>query len=246
MDKGWIKLHRKLIDSSIFGHEGLLKLWILCLLKASHKEREVMLSGVTKPIKLKPGQFVTGRDSLHSEYHQGFREKYRPETRPVAKSLYRWLENLEEMQNLSIKKTNKYSIVTITNWGDYQGIVQQMSNSCPSSVHKQECNKNEKNILPGEKASRSKPNPDVKRFMDWWCETFKGKFGTKYHVTGSKEGAIIKRLLSTDSYEELLKLAERFFDSDDTFIKQAGYTIGVFSTQINKLKSQKDEVRYAT
>ena len=37
------------------------------------------------------------------------------------------------------------------------------------------------------------------------------------------------------SYEKLIELAEKFFDSDDEFIIKAGYTIGVFSSQINRL-----------
>jgi len=113
-------------------------------MQANHKGAEVMLPGLLHPIKVESGQFITGRDSLHYDYHQGFRKKYRPENRPVAKTLYRWLVNLEKMQNLTIKKTNKYSIITIINWEQYQEDVQQVSIKCPSSVHKQTLIKKEK------------------------------------------------------------------------------------------------------
>ena len=35
---GWIKLHRKTLDSKVFQNEKLLKTFVWCLLKASHKE----------------------------------------------------------------------------------------------------------------------------------------------------------------------------------------------------------------
>ncbi|HIA6871830.1 TPA: DnaD domain protein, partial [Staphylococcus aureus] len=35
---GWIKLHRKLLDSPIFQNEKLFKVFAYCLMKASHKE----------------------------------------------------------------------------------------------------------------------------------------------------------------------------------------------------------------
>jgi hypothetical protein len=136
--EGWVKIWRKLLKSNVFGHEGLLKLWILCLLKANREEREVWFPGHLTPIKLKPGQFITGRDALHHDYHQGDTNKrYARKAAPVAKTLFRWLEKLEKMQNLSIKKTNKYSIITVVNWSEHQENVQQvsrkMSNKCPQT-----------------------------------------------------------------------------------------------------------------
>ena len=38
-DKSYIKLFRKLLNSPIFENEKALKIWIWCLLKATHKER---------------------------------------------------------------------------------------------------------------------------------------------------------------------------------------------------------------
>ena len=68
MRDGYIKLYRKTIDSQVFQSEQILKLWILCLMKANHKEGWVKVDGVTEPVKVLPGQFVTGRFSLHQEY----------------------------------------------------------------------------------------------------------------------------------------------------------------------------------
>jgi len=78
-------------------------------------------------------------------------------------------------------------------------------------------------------------NPDIKHFIDWWVIKYQNTFSEKYLVIGGKDGNIVKKLLANYSYEKLIELAEKFFDSDDEFIIKAGYTIGVFSSQINRL-----------
>lgn len=42
--------------------------------------------------------------------------------------------------------------------------------------------------------------------------------------------------MSKISYEELSELLKRFFESTDPFIQRSGYTVGIFKTQINKLR----------
>ena len=121
MKKGYIKLWRKSKDSTIFAHEGLWKLWCLCLMKANHRGAEVSVPGILKPVRLQPGQFITGRNSLHYDYHQGhLKKKYRCKAAPSVITIYRWLIQLENMQLLNIKAYNKYSIITISNWNQYQ------------------------------------------------------------------------------------------------------------------------------
>lgn len=111
---GYIALWRKSLDSSVFQNEGLWRLWCLCLMKASYKKTWVQLDGMIEPIELSPGQFITGRFSLHKDFY-GKRKKSKS---PLT--LWRWLQLLEKMKNLNIKTNNKYSIVTIVNWGSYQ------------------------------------------------------------------------------------------------------------------------------
>jgi len=138
MKRGYVKLYRKTIDSSIFTHEGMFKLWILCLLKANHKEAEVILPGILKPIPVKPGQFIMGRYELHREYHQADiqKRKYSRKCKPTPYTLIRWLLTLQYMQMLSIKTYNKYSIITITNWYLYQANEQQEVAESPINTKK--------------------------------------------------------------------------------------------------------------
>jgi hypothetical protein len=145
MNRGFIKLWRKSKDSTVFAHDGMWKLWSLCLMLANHAEADVTIPGILEPIKVNPGQFITGRDSLHYAYHQGnLKKNYSRKAAPTAITLYRWLLSLSNMQILHIKSYNKYSIITILNWPQYQNNEQQMNNKRTTDEHKQELIKKHK------------------------------------------------------------------------------------------------------
>jgi hypothetical protein len=89
--------------------------------------------------------------------------------------------------------------------------------------------------------ARARPVPDgrVKAFIDFWYEKFKTRFGSPYVISGEKEGALVKKMLSVLDLEELQALAENFFDSDDEWVRKSGFTLGAFFSQINKLAAQR-------
>lgn len=126
--EGWIKLYRKLLSSKIFNNEKILKIWIWCLLKASSQEYETLV-GMTN-IKLERGQFVFGR------------KKAAEELKMNENTIYKYMKVLEKEQNINIKSNNKYSVVTIEKWGQYQ-FNEEISNSksnnkITTKEHKQE------------------------------------------------------------------------------------------------------------
>lgn len=149
MSKGYIKLWRKTIDSKIFADPELFKLWCLCLLKASHKKTFITVDGLKEPIEVLPGQFVTGRYSLHSEYYPK-----RKKNQKSPSTVWRWMEILENMQNLHIETNNKFSIVSIVNWSSYQGNCtqnaqqneQQVNSRCTADEQQMNTNKNVENV----------------------------------------------------------------------------------------------------
>jgi len=146
--RGYVKLWRKSENSPAFQDPDLWKLWCLCLMKASHKHTFVSVDGMKEPVELFPGQFVTGRYSLHADYYP---KRKRNQKSPYT--IWRWLDVLQNMENLSIKTCNKFSIVSITNWDSYQcesptneqQNAQIMSSRRATDEHKQECKKNVKN-----------------------------------------------------------------------------------------------------
>ena len=108
--QGYIKLYRQIVNTAIWCDSDKLKLWMLCLLKASHDARDVITGNSI--VRLDRGQFLTGRDALENEFNHGVRR----EKRVSGKTLFRYLEMFAQLQMLSIKKSNKYTMVTVLNW----------------------------------------------------------------------------------------------------------------------------------
>ncbi len=108
--KGWIALHRQLLDSQVFQNEGLLKVWIWCLLKARHKPGWITMKvgRAETEIWLETGQFVYGRKSASRQL------------RMKSSSVRNRMQKLKNMQNLDIESNTHYSVVTIINWDAYQ------------------------------------------------------------------------------------------------------------------------------
>lgn len=100
---GYIKLFRKLIRWGWYQDSVVKDLFLHCLICASYKDFEWM------GMELKAGQFITGRKKLAEEL--GFSEQ----------QIRTAISKLESTGEISIFPTNKYSIITVTNWENYQG-----------------------------------------------------------------------------------------------------------------------------
>ena len=109
--KGWIKLHRKILDNGVFADAELLKVFVWCLLKANISESEKNVYGA----KLKQGQFITGRSSASEELY------IKPST------VHDRLKRLQRMGYIKLKSTNKYTVITVLKFKQYQVSEQKKS-----------------------------------------------------------------------------------------------------------------------
>jgi hypothetical protein len=64
---------------------------------------------------------------------------------------------------------------------------------------------------------------------------FRAKFGVGAPISGGKDGAIAKWLISQYSPEQVGQWLKVFFDSPDPFIRQSGYSLGVFRACLPKV-----------
>jgi len=107
MNRGWVKLYRKSLDKGWMRNNVLWTFWTYCLLKATHKPYTAMIGN--QEIRLEPGQFVFGRKKAAKDLGIG---EQQTRTR---------LDFLLNSGKLTIKTTNRYSIITVVNWDTYQG-----------------------------------------------------------------------------------------------------------------------------
>lgn len=141
MNEGYVKLYRKLMSNAVWQDPLKLRLWLLCLMKASYKEREIMIDN--QLVNLESGQFVTGRDSLENEFNRDVVQK---KYQVSGRTLWRWMKFFESKSYISIKSTNKFSIITINNWSLYNQIDRQLSSNRPDANQLLSTNKKEENI----------------------------------------------------------------------------------------------------
>ncbi len=108
--QGWIRTHRKTIDSRIFRDSHLYKIFSWCLMKAATKAEDVPFNAGNKKIivHLKPGQFIFGRFSAAKELYM------KPST------LQYRLQRIVKMGCLTIYPFKTHSIIYVTKWAIYQ------------------------------------------------------------------------------------------------------------------------------
>lgn len=115
-------------------------------MKATFQPRKFPFNG--KDMELLPGQFITGRVKAVEELNPKELEH------GVTPQKYRTaMDYLKSTQRLTIKTTNKFSLVTVINWDAYQTTNtvpnQRVTSQQPATNHIQERKelKNDKNIL---------------------------------------------------------------------------------------------------
>lgn len=148
-DGGWIKVYRKIRQSFVWTDANQLKLWLLLLMKASHDGNKFLFNG--QEVSVSSGELVTGAFALASEFNQGVSR----DNQVSWRQLWRWVKKFENAEMLTIKSTNKYSVISILHWNDYQTHDKQLSSQRQSSVNPVSTIKNAKNAENAKKESLS-------------------------------------------------------------------------------------------
>ena len=102
MSGQWVKLHRKSIDSQVFSDAALWQMFCWCLMKANWKD------GWFNAVPIPAGSFATGRHAA-SEF-LGMN----------AATWYKRMKKLESCGVISLKSNNRFTVVTVEKWADYQ------------------------------------------------------------------------------------------------------------------------------
>ena len=111
MERGYVKLWRRTIDSPIFTDSYLLHLWLWILLRAAHAPRTVPIrTGRGQMlVELKEGQLIFGRHAAARTLNWS------------ASTTYDRLQILKKSKMIGIQPGTHYSIITVLKWDIYQG-----------------------------------------------------------------------------------------------------------------------------
>lgn len=185
---GWIQLHRKLTDWEWYKDVNTCHLFIHLILSANHKDTK------WRGEVIKAGQILTGRKELSVK--TGLTE------RQIRTSLNR----LKTTSEMTIKSTNKYSLITITNWKQYQEknekATSKVSIKRPASDQQTTTSNNINNKNNDNKITN---NNNIKiDFESFWAEY--GRIGSKEKAKSS----YIKALKGGTTHEEIIRGHTRY------------------------------------
>lgn len=128
---GWIKIHRQVKDKAYYKDSEFIHLWLHLLLCANHANGEY-LNGY-EIIKLKKGQFVTGRKKLSLE--TGISES----------KIERILKVFESEQQIEQQTNSRNRVISIVSWDKYQQTEQQTDSKRTTSEQQVDTNNNDNN-----------------------------------------------------------------------------------------------------
>jgi len=132
-NQGWIKLHRKLKDTSFKRNPLVVALFVHLLLSVNQEKRKFYRNG--QEIEVLPGQLLTGRNELSKQ------------TGISHQSIRTCLTVLKSTSTITIQSTNRFSLISILNWQEYQSHQPAEQPANQQTTNQQlTTNKNTKNI----------------------------------------------------------------------------------------------------
>lgn len=108
MQRGFVKIYRKVEDSGLMQNPNALVLFLHLLMRAAYKEKKIGIAG--QVVSLKRGQLVTGRKSLAHDLKLSERK--------IRTSL----ELLIKLEIVTSTPTSKWSVIEVVNYDKYQSL----------------------------------------------------------------------------------------------------------------------------
>lgn len=115
MNDGYILIHRKIIEWQWYKDENTMRLFIDLLLDANYEDSKVGFQII------KRGQCLTSLKRMHERTGLSYQQ--------IRTSL----DKLQKSQEINKQVTNRYSIITIKNYDDYQKLNKQVTNNQQTS-----------------------------------------------------------------------------------------------------------------
>jgi hypothetical protein len=237
-NKGWIKLHRSIIDNVHYFSEPFTRMqaWIDLLLIANHKEGYLFIRG--NKVVVGRGQIGTSSRSLAKRWMWS------------RGKVERFLNDLENEGQIEPLKTNLITLLSICNYDLYQYIEPQIEPQTePQTGHRQDHkqnhrqghnkkNKNEKN----DKNEKNIPPPtpqgddDVYPFDDFWDDYGK-KVGDKGKLVKKWMKLSDKDKLSIKAYIPMYQKAQpdkQYRKNPETFLNNRSWNDEIISRKDGK------------
>lgn len=193
--EGYIKLHRKIADWEWYNDPNTFRLFMHLLLNANYEAKK------WQGLDIQPGQLLTGRIKLAHELKLSEQE--------IRTSI----SKLKSTNEITTSSTNKFSIVTLNRWADYQDRNPPKQPTKQPGTH-QTSNQQSTTDKEG-KEDKEVKNNNIAQFDEFW---------NLYDKNVGKKKCIIKwAKLSTSDIEQIFIHISAYVKStpDSKFRKDA-------------------------
>lgn len=241
MEKGWVKLYRVLLDKYIWLNSTPEQKVILItlLLMANHEPHKWVWN--KKEYEVQRGQFITSINSIVQKCGKGI------STQNVRSALNKFKKH----GFLTIEATNTNSLITITNWEEYQPKVEKVTNEptenqqAPNKeVTTNKNDKNEKNLSIHDFSSEKPIERISSKDIDEIYKAYPSRCPIQNRSLGKskKDKDKIKALLKHNTKDELLKTIELYISdcvNTDAYVKN----LTTFLNNLPDTESLKEQVK---
>jgi len=125
-NKGFILLHRQILDHWIFNDSQKLRFWLHLLFRANFSNTKVNIGN--QLIDLERGSFIASLEKLGLLINK---------SRETARA---WLKLLQQDQMIEFKTTSKYTLIKIINYENFQA---SMDKNLKQKIHRMETEENQ-------------------------------------------------------------------------------------------------------
>ena len=233
--KGWVKLWREQFQHWLSDRKPWCDGYAWSYLYSQANYKNGIANFRNQYIPVERGQLLTSKLKLRRIFSWSQRRTNS------------FLTALETQEMITIKRTNRFIIITILNYEKYQSkedvnestdVLTDVLTGDQQMINRSTQSKKDKKDKNNIGRSQKKENdPRVKDFLNHWGETFQKETGQDYVFTFGKDGKLIKNLLSVHDLSTLQDLIKTFFKDEQC--KRRGLTIGIFFQEINRLLSHK-------
>lgn len=245
--QGWVKLHREMRTNVVWNSTTAEQkvIFLTLLTMVSHSLNSWEWEG--EKYHVKPGQAITSLKSICELAGKGI----------TPQKIRTALDKFEKWGILTNRSTRRGRLITIVNWGKYQGrdekvtneltVEQQTPNKQLTTIKNVKNEKNEKNEsrvpapdnFPSISDSDKEPEPSLKEVVSRYYELLTEYTADEPIEQWARDCSILKTAAEgqvmaqgADKVKDKLKA---WFKSADSFTRGAGYPLQLFVNQYNSI-----------
>lgn len=193
---GWIKINRDLMKHWCASDPNFLAVWLHLLSTANFENKKALIN--SRVVSVKRGQLIYGREAFSLRCGVS-----------VAK-LRRIMVILDKEGMINQQKTNKYTMISITNYDQYQSVNQQKTNKQPTNNQQTTTPKESKKVKKEKKGVEAKAScqqVDALKIIELWNNKGLGKLTevlpARRQKINSRTKDRLKNLQAWDDYFQM-------------------------------------------